>query len=466
MELQFEEEGLQPVSPTGQYFSSPVLSVSNLGVMETEVPIDESPTMSMLKNVFLPISPRFSSIMVERRGKKQWKRVEVNLEDHVNIPVFPSGLSPASYDKYFDDYISKLAVERLPQHKPLWEIHIIKYPTTTAAGTIIFKLHQALGDGFSMMGALLSCLQRADNPSLPLTFPSRRRSQSRNNKNGNFVTKVLSSVSNTISDFFNSNMEEDDQTPIRSGNDGIEFKPIAVSTMTIPLDRLKLIKNRLGVTINDVLAAMIFLGTRLYMPDINKSSSEARGTAVVLLNTRMMGNYTSVQEMTKPNSKLPWGNHISLLQVPIPKLLTNGEEQIDNALDFVWKAHNIIRSKRHSWGIHLTAGFLEILNKFGGHESAARYIRNSLKKSSMIISNLIGPVEQMSVANHPVQGFYFLVFGSPEGLDVTIVSYMEKVRIAFKMEKGLIDPPKFKSFMEKSFDMILKASEKNVVEKN
>ncbi|XP_024164098.2 O-acyltransferase WSD1 [Rosa chinensis] len=403
--------------------------------------------------------------IVERRGKKQWKRVEVKLEDHVNIPIFPSGLSPASYDKYLDDYISKLAMERLPQHKPLWEIHIIKYPTTNAAGTVIFKLHQALGDGFSLMVALLTCLQRADNPSLPLTFPSRRRSQPW--KSENFVTKVFSSVFNTISDFLNGNLEEDDQTPIRSGNDGIEFKPIAVSTMTISLDRIKLIKSRLGVTINDVLTAMIFLGTRLYIQETNKSLSKARGTAIVLLNTKMMGNYTSVQEMIKLNSKLPWGNHLSLLHVPIPKLLTNSEEQFsDNALDFVWKTQKIIRSKRHSLGIHLTAGFLEILNKFGGHEAAARYIRNTLKKSSMIISNMIGSVEQMSLANHPVKGLYFLVFGSPEGLDVTIVSYMGKVRIAFKMEKGLIDPPKFKSCMEKSFEMILEASEKTAVQKN
>ncbi|PRQ23992.1 putative transferase [Rosa chinensis] len=384
-------------------------------------------------------------------------------------------------------------MERLPQHKPLWEIHIIKYPTTNAAGTVIFKLHQALGDGFSLMVALLTCLQRADNPSLPLTFPSRRRSQPW--KSENFVTKVFSSVFNTISDFLNGNLEEDDQTPIRSGNDGIEFKPIAVSTMTISLDRIKLIKSRLGVvrsscqlrtyiflrsllyikstwnelmlTINDVLTAMIFLGTRLYIQETNKSLSKARGTAIVLLNTKMMGNYTSVQEMIKLNSKLPWGNHLSLLHVPIPKLLTNSEEQFsDNALDFVWKTQKIIRSKRHSLGIHLTAGFLEILNKFGGHEAAARYIRNTLKKSSMIISNMIGSVEQMSLANHPVKGLYFLVFGSPEGLDVTIVSYMGKVRIAFKMEKGLIDPPKFKSCMEKSFEMILEASEKTAVQKN
>lgn len=46
-----------------------------------------------------------------------------------------------------------------------------------------------------------------------------------------------------------------------------------------------------------------------------------------------------------------------------------------------------------------------------------------------------------------------------QGLDVTIVSYMGKVRVAFKMEKGLIDPQKFKSCMENAFEMILKASD-------
>jgi len=63
----------------------------------------------------------------------------------------------------------------------MWEIHIIKYPTSHAARNVIFKLHHSLGDGFSLMGALLSCLQRVDNPSLPLTFPS---IQSHTNKDG------------------------------------------------------------------------------------------------------------------------------------------------------------------------------------------------------------------------------------------------------------------------------------------
>lgn len=64
MELE-ELEGLEPVSPNGQYFSSDALSLSILAVLESEIPMDlESQSIFLLKTVFLPISPRFSSIMV------------------------------------------------------------------------------------------------------------------------------------------------------------------------------------------------------------------------------------------------------------------------------------------------------------------------------------------------------------------------------------------------------------------
>ncbi len=66
-------------------------------------------------------------------------------------------------------------MDQFPQNKPLWEVHIIQYPTNNAAGNLIFKFHHSLGDGYTLMGVLISCLQRADNPSLPLTFASRRR---------------------------------------------------------------------------------------------------------------------------------------------------------------------------------------------------------------------------------------------------------------------------------------------------
>jgi len=46
-------------------------------------------------------------------------------------------------------------------------------------------------------------------------------------------------------------------------------------------------------------------------------------------------------------------------------------------------------------------------------QAAAKYLYSTLRNSSTTISNMIGPVEQMALANIPVKGFYFMVAGSP-----------------------------------------------------
>ncbi|EPS63572.1 hypothetical protein M569_11213 [Genlisea aurea] len=170
-----EEEEEEAVSPSGEYLKSSKLDLTILGVLEFQNPIDDSPTLLLIDRVFLPINPRFSSIMVaDETGAKKWKRVRVNLQDHVKVPVFPADMRAEYYDGCFREYLTSIAAEPLPQDRPLWEIHVVKYPTKVAAGNLVFKIHHSLGDGYSLMGALLSCLQRLDDPLMPLTFPSRK----------------------------------------------------------------------------------------------------------------------------------------------------------------------------------------------------------------------------------------------------------------------------------------------------
>ncbi|XP_059660919.1 wax ester synthase/diacylglycerol acyltransferase 7-like [Cornus florida] len=462
----FEEEVVsEPASPSSQYLNSSVLSLYIIAVLEVEIPIfDDSLTMSLLKDVFLPINPRFSSIMVgEKNGGKKWRRVEVNLEDHVNVPIFPPATSPESYDEYLDDYLSEIVMDQLPQSRPLWEIHIIKYPTSNAAGNIIFKLHHALGDGFSLMGALLSCLQRADDPTLPLTFPSRQSNTKLEGDCDNIfwqLPRIFSGLINTVFDFgwsiLKSSLVEDDRTPIRSGGDGMEFKPIAITTMTFSLDRIKQIKANLEVTINDVLVGIIFYGTRLYMQATSQDEvSNSHSTALVLLNTRAIGGYKSVDEMVRNNTDKTWGNQFAFLHVPIPTL--SNSEQPD-PLNFVLATHQLIKRKRNSAVVHLIGRLLETLQKFKGPEATAGYIHSTLRNSSMAISNLIGPVERMALGNHPIKGFYFNVAGAPQSLSVTMVSYAGTLRVSVGMEKGFMDPHKFKSCIENAFEMMFKAA--------
>lgn len=54
-------------------------------------------------------------------------------------------------------------------------------------------------------------------------------------------------------------------------------------------------------------------------------------------------------------------------------------------------------------------------------QAAAGFIHGTLKNTSMGISNLMGPVEQMALANHPVRGLYFTVVGVPQ---VYKISYL------------------------------------------
>jgi len=37
-----------------------------------------------------------------------------------------------------------------------------------------------------------------------------------------------------------------------------------------------------------------------------------------------------------------------------------------------------------------------------------------MRKSSLLISNVAGPIEQMAWANHPIGGFFFTLSGIPQ----------------------------------------------------
>ncbi|KAL3848838.1 hypothetical protein ACJIZ3_010720 [Penstemon smallii] len=466
MEFVHEGEVLEPMSPTAQYLKSSSLSLAIIGVLESETPIDDSMLMPFIKDDFLPLNSRFSSVVVtNNEGTKTWKKVEVNLNDHVKIPIFPSGMSIEYYDKCFTEYLSQIGTQQFPQNKPFWEIHIFKYPTKNAAGNMIFKLHHSLGDGYTMMGTLLSCLKRVDNPMLPLSFPS-RQSNSRPNARGRGnsflanVAKFVRGISYTAYDLgwsiFKSSFVEDDKSPIRSGEDGVEFRSFVTSTITFSMDQIKEIKNELKVTVNDVITGIIFMGSRIYMQESsNEKSGEEECTALVVLNTRATGGYKPVKEMIKQDAKMPWGNRIAFLPIPVPKLTTS---ELENPIEFVTKAHEKIKRQRKPSTVYVTTQLLELIGKIRGPEAAGRYMQRSLKNASMTISNMIGPLEQMALANHPIKGLYWVLSGAPQNLSITVVSYLGMLRVGITVEKDFMDLDRFKTCIEYAFEAISKAT--------
>ncbi|KAK7335481.1 hypothetical protein VNO80_27350 [Phaseolus coccineus] len=458
----FEEDVPMPLSPMADYFSSSLINVFVLCVVESEIPIDESKFQPLLKNKLLPICSRFSSIMVtDKNGKKVWKQVDVNTEDHIKIPKFTStNRTLKLYDECLDEYMSKIAMEQLREDKPLWEVHIFNYPTTKAAGTIFVKLHHALGDGYSFMATFLSIIQSADNPSLPIKLPSSKSVESTStNSMRKRLSQAASVVFKSASDFgwsfLKSIVMPDEKTPLRSGHKDVGFRPMSIVNVSLSLDSIKEVKNKLKVSVNDVLVGAIFFGIQLYMKAKNHKSGTG-STALVLLNTRKIRAYISAKEMQN-DSEAPWGNRFHFMHVPIPMLSDKNEL---NPLEFVLLAKEKINRQRNSLAVPMTGVLLRLLNQIKGPEVATNYLYKTMNNASLSISHMVGPAERVTLADHPINGLYFMTVGLSQSITVTITSYMGHLRVGFGVEEGFIDEYQLKSCFETSLQKILEAAKK------
>ncbi|CAN1161731.1 Wax ester synthase/diacylglycerol acyltransferase 9 [Linum perenne] len=175
----------------------------------------------------------------------------------------------------------------------------------------------------------------------------------------------------------------------------------------------------------------------------------------------MIQGYNSIKEMVEPSvaaTKLPWGNHFTFLNVSVPKLHYDGTNKEVNPFEFVLKTHEMVKRKRNSMGVYLTAMYLQLVRKFRGPEGVSKYVYDALKNSSFTVTNIKGPIEKMALANHPIKGLYFVVHGGPEGMMVGVVSYEDQLRVSVKVEKGFVDSHKLKFCIQQSFDDIFQAA--------
>ncbi|KAK4409274.1 hypothetical protein Sango_0000400 [Sesamum angolense] len=159
---------------------------------------------------------------------------------------------------------------------------------------------------------------------MPLTFPSRQSNGGGNRALLRRVPRLFTGLLHTACDFgwslLKSSLIKDDKSPIRSGEDGVEFRPTVTTTTAFSIDQIREIKSRLKVTVNDVITGIIIYGTRLYMQKTSKESGKSNSTALVLLNTRAIGGYTSVDAMIKPDSEMPWGESLCVLASSSPQI--------------------------------------------------------------------------------------------------------------------------------------------------
>ena len=75
-------------------------------------------------------------------------------------------------DKAVEDYASSLSTSPMDRSRPLWDFHLLDFPTTEAASTALFRVHHAIGDGMSLITLLMASTRSAANPSRLPAMPA------------------------------------------------------------------------------------------------------------------------------------------------------------------------------------------------------------------------------------------------------------------------------------------------------
>ncbi|KAL5714221.1 hypothetical protein ACHQM5_016211 [Ranunculus cassubicifolius] len=181
---------------------------------------------------------------------------------------------------------------------------------------------------------------------------------------------------------------------------------------------------------------------------MDQSPTSTQKTALVVLNTRMLLGYRSIDEMLKRDM---WGNQFSFMHLPLPNY--SDEEKVD-LKKVIFQAKEIIKRNKNSIAVHLNGLLISFMDRIRGSEAVSKYLHSVLKNTSFTISNLVGPMEKLAIADHPISNIYFTVTGAPQSLIFLVMSYNGQLTIAVSVEKGFIDSQLLGSCMNEAFKKI------------
>ncbi|CAF1707860.1 unnamed protein product [Brassica oleracea var. botrytis] len=256
----------------------------------------------------------------------------------------------------------------LDTSRPLWELHLLDLKTSDAENVAVLKIHHSVGDGMSIMSLVLACMRKTSNPdelpSLP-SASSRLTTGSMSSSRLWWLIKVIWTavmlVLNTVSDafefFVTTLFLKDTKTPIKGDFLSMKkSKALRLVHRTVSLDDIKVIKNAMKMTVNDVLLGVTQAGLSQYM----ERRYEDRGAAQ--RKKREMGKKKrlvvikprELADMMAKGSKCRWGNWFGCLIFPFSIALR------DAPLEHLRRVKSILLRKK-IWGNANAHFFVESL---------------------------------------------------------------------------------------------------------
>ncbi|XP_010428073.1 PREDICTED: O-acyltransferase WSD1-like [Camelina sativa] len=434
-------EGEEPVSPFARLFSLPGLDVFNIVTIGFKTETNPPIVVEGLKNTLIN-HPRFSSILVtghgEHKRKAKWIPTKVIVEEHIIVPdIDPNIENP---DEFLEDYTSKMALSPMDMSKPLWEFHLLKLKTSHAESVVVARFHHSLGDGMSLMSLLLACTRKTCDPEALPTFVAPKK-----NKAKNVCFALVAWLWFIVRFMFHTCVEviksmvficcARDTSAHIMGKPGATLGNNKFIHQIISLDDVKMVKNAMNMTINDVLVGMVQAGLSRYLNERYDLEDKLHFHGVVFFNLRPNRNIEELANMMAKGSKCRWGNSIGYVLIPLDM------KSNDDVFEYVRQSKTIMDRKKHSLEPLFSHVLLKLTLEVFGFKALETLIKRIFGSTTMIFTNVVGPAEEISFFGHVISYIAASTFGVPQGLIIGTQSYVDKLIINIGVDVDVIPDP-------------------------
>jgi len=415
------------------------------GVLVFGTPIEYDRLKATLEARLLPFRRFRQRVVQPLLGSPYWEDdPDFDLGYHLQLATLP----PPGDQAALQDTSSLLASRQLDPSRPLWQLHLIQEYKEGCA--VICRLHHSIGDGLALVHVLLSLTDTEPDMSWPVVQPQARRRQ-RSGPTQKFLRPAQAAYRNTRAatgvlleqakqlradrahalDLAQVGIRgtvalgrllllPPDRRTIYKGALGIPKR--AAWSRPIPLPEIKLIGGELGGTVNDVLLTAMSGALRRYLL--------ARGEKAEGLNFRAIVPV----DLRKPGTEEELGNKFGLVFLSLPVGVVDPGQRLGE-----------LRRRMDSLKDSLEAPVaFGILNTIGVMPQSLQDIVVNIfgLKGTAVMTNVIGPREQLYLAGAPLDSLMFWVPQSGHlGLGVSILSYNGQVWMGTITDAGLVPDP-------------------------
>ncbi|KAL4281533.1 hypothetical protein GQ457_03G003110 [Hibiscus cannabinus] len=459
----------EPLSPAGRLFLQPKTELVMHCIVRTKNPIDIDAAKATVMASLMGQHPRFCSLLVrDDNGSEHWRRTQVDIDRHVIVFnnrldksgrfIDETGTQAFSFNEEEEEeeeemavnqYVADLSVSSpLSTDKPLWELHLLM-----AHKCVVFRIHHALGDGISMMSMLMATCRRAsDENALPLMVPDKTGvSKGKRKRRFWFWFWLLGALSEFLKmawftlvyvmEFSLRVCLVRDRKTVISGGDGVELWPRKMVTAKFLLQDMKTVKKAIpNTTINDVLFGVVSSGLSRYLDHRtpNALREGLRMTGVAMVNLRSKPGLQEISKLMEDNSEARWGNRFGVILLPVFY-----DKAGNDPLKCLKRAKTMVDRKKSSLEAYFSYRIGDLVMKLLGSKYACLLNYRLLCNTTFTISNLIGPLEEITLSGNPISSIKVTTSSLPQAITMHMLSYAGRAEMQILVAKDIIPDPEF-----------------------